>query len=184
MGSVPCLGLARLGRGSKDLRFGPNAGDAPCYRLAHICASNVGILPTLAPPASSAFRSFLAACSSASSAVKCFPATDTTSGRSGLYIMWISRKMRFRAGPATGATREWLMPIFEYVCNDCRKRFEALVYGSKEPECPLCHGTNLEQQISVFSVGASRGSAAMSEPPCGNTSCAMRGGPGCCPNVG
>ena len=45
------------------------------------------------------------------------------------------------------------MPIFEYVCKDCNKPFEALVLGSREPECPTCHGKNLAQQISVFSVG-------------------------------
>jgi putative FmdB family regulatory protein len=54
------------------------------------------------------------------------------------------------------------MPIFEYICKDCRKRFEALIYGTKEPQCPLCHGTNLDQQISTFSVGAGRGSSAES----------------------
>lgn len=71
------------------------------------------------------------------------------------------------------------MPIFEYVCKDCKKRFEALVYGSQEAKCPLCSGTNLDQQISVFSVGASRASAAM-------PSCCPSGGPtgGCCGDGG
>jgi len=51
------------------------------------------------------------------------------------------------------------MPIFEYICQDCKKPFEALVLGSRQPECPSCHSKNLTQQISVFSVGGARSSA-------------------------
>jgi putative FmdB family regulatory protein len=55
------------------------------------------------------------------------------------------------------------MPLFEYICNDCRKRFEALVLGSRTAQCPLCRSTNLEQQLSRFAVadgGESRSMAA------------------------
>lgn len=52
------------------------------------------------------------------------------------------------------------MPLFEYICKGCRKRFEALVYGSKQPQCPLCDSAELEQQISTFSVGTPRARAA------------------------
>jgi putative FmdB family regulatory protein len=48
------------------------------------------------------------------------------------------------------------MPIFEYICNQCKQPFEALVMGSRQPECPRCHGRDLAQQISVFSVGGPR----------------------------
>jgi putative FmdB family regulatory protein len=58
------------------------------------------------------------------------------------------------------------MPIFEYVCKDCNHPFEALVLGSRQPECPRCHGGQLAQQISVFSVGAPR-SYTTSAPACG-----------------
>ena len=44
------------------------------------------------------------------------------------------------------------MPIFEYVCRDCNKSFEALVYGEKTAECPECHGRQLDQHFSVFSA--------------------------------
>ncbi len=60
------------------------------------------------------------------------------------------------------------MPIFEYICKDCRKRFEALVYGTQEPQCPLCKSTNLDQQISVFSVGASPKRAGTAAAACGS----------------
>ncbi|MFB3815643.1 MAG: zinc ribbon domain-containing protein [Terriglobales bacterium] len=58
------------------------------------------------------------------------------------------------------------MPIFEYICKDCRKRFEALVYGSQQPQCPLCRSTNLEQQISTFAVGATRTRASAAAAAC------------------
>ena len=66
------------------------------------------------------------------------------------------------------------MPLFEYVCKDCRKRFEALVYGSQTAQCPLCHGSNLDRQISVFSVGSARSAAAPVPESCPNagTCCA------------
>ena len=81
------------------------------------------------------------------------------------------------------------MPIFEYVCKDCNKRFEALVYGSQKAECPSCHGRKLEQQLSVFAVaGGSKGSDFSSDfgsdfgsganGACG--SCGDPRGPGSC----
>ena len=59
------------------------------------------------------------------------------------------------------------MPIFEYICKDCNKPFEALILGSPQPECPTCHGCNLAQQISVFSVGAPRTYTSSAAPTCG-----------------
>ena len=60
------------------------------------------------------------------------------------------------------------MPIFEYVCKDCKKRFEALVFGASQPKCPLCNSVNLDQQISVFSVGASGAAARPAPADCPN----------------
>ena len=45
------------------------------------------------------------------------------------------------------------MPIYEYVCQNCRKRFEALVRASTTVECPSCKSTTLEKQMSVFATG-------------------------------
>jgi putative FmdB family regulatory protein len=59
------------------------------------------------------------------------------------------------------------MPIFEYICKDCQQPFEALIIGSREPECPRCHGRDLAQQISVFSVGAPRTYTTSAAPSCG-----------------
>lgn len=71
------------------------------------------------------------------------------------------------------------MPIFEYVCRDCAKQFEALVQGSRSASCPACHGTNLEQQLSVFAVGrGGKPSVGSSVGACG--SCGDPRGPGAC----
>jgi putative FmdB family regulatory protein len=62
------------------------------------------------------------------------------------------------------------MPIFEYKCEECGKRFEAIVIGSRKPECPSCHSKKLEQQLSSFAVGASSSSTPCGAPAgsCGN----------------
>ncbi|HZU22054.1 MAG TPA: zinc ribbon domain-containing protein [Terriglobales bacterium] len=79
------------------------------------------------------------------------------------------------------------MPIFEYLCKQCGKRFEAIVYGGKKPKCPKCQGGRLEQQLSVFAVagGGKSGSsdfggdfASGESGACG--SCGDPRGPGAC----
>jgi putative FmdB family regulatory protein len=73
------------------------------------------------------------------------------------------------------------MPIFEYICKECRHEFEALVYGKDKAECPKCESKKLEPKLSVFAVSA-KGSSASSSPmpsgPCG--SCGSPDGPGSC----
>ncbi len=67
------------------------------------------------------------------------------------------------------------MPIFEYRCEECGHRFEAILFGEQKPACPKCHTEKLEQQLSVFAVNKSGGSA---EPfaGCGQSNCCMGGG--------
>lgn len=65
------------------------------------------------------------------------------------------------------------MPIFEYICRDCGKQFESVLFGSQEAECPSCQGKQLDQQLSKFAVGATKSN---SMPPCGGGMC---GGGGC-----
>ena len=69
------------------------------------------------------------------------------------------------------------MPIFEYICQDCNQPFEALVYGSKKPECPHCHSKKLKQQMSAFAVRTSSPAASSSGPaPSGGCACGHGGG--------
>lgn len=41
------------------------------------------------------------------------------------------------------------MPIFDFVCASCHHEFEALVRSGSEPECPQCHGKELEKRLSM-----------------------------------
>jgi putative FmdB family regulatory protein len=70
------------------------------------------------------------------------------------------------------------MPIFEYVCQECRHRFELLVQGSTVPTCPSCKATKLEKQLSAFAVGENASWSSSSPGPCGT--CGDPRGPGSC----
>ena len=71
------------------------------------------------------------------------------------------------------------MPIFEYRCEGCGHKFEAILFGEQKPECPKCHTAKLEQQLSTFAVSKS-GSAAPAAG-CGQSNCCMTNG-GCSVN--
>src|SRR5207237_6625871 len=47
------------------------------------------------------------------------------------------------------------MPIFEYVCKDCSRAFEAIVQGAMKAKCPACHSVRLDKKLSVFAVAGS-----------------------------
>jgi putative FmdB family regulatory protein len=73
------------------------------------------------------------------------------------------------------------MPIFEYACRKCGRRFEQLVYGRAVPECPACQGRKVEKQLSVFAAAVKGGGAPRRRPapaPCGP--CGDPRGPGSC----
>ena len=79
------------------------------------------------------------------------------------------------------------MPIFEYICKACHHQFETLIYGKQKAECPKCHATKLEPQLSVFAVAAkgssssATSSATRSAAPTGACgSCGDPRGPGAC----
>jgi putative FmdB family regulatory protein len=75
------------------------------------------------------------------------------------------------------------MPIFEYVCKECKNEFEALIFGKQKAECPKCHSKSLEPQLSVFAVSA-KGAASQpsfsAESPSACGSCGDPRGPGAC----
>ncbi len=70
------------------------------------------------------------------------------------------------------------MPIYEYICKECKHHFEALVYGANKPECPQCASKKLEQQLSLFAVSAKSSTTAAAQGGC--ASCGDPRGPGAC----
>ena len=73
------------------------------------------------------------------------------------------------------------MPLFEYACKECDREFEALVRANETPECPSCHGTDLERRLSVFAAhtqGSSSSAGMSAAGACGH--CGDPRGPGAC----
>ena len=64
------------------------------------------------------------------------------------------------------------MPIYEYLCQDCRRRVSIFwrnfsdLEQEVELQCPRCEGTNLKRLISRVAVGRSKdaGLDALSDP--------------------
>lgn len=66
------------------------------------------------------------------------------------------------------------MPMFEYQCQDCGQRFEALVIANRRPEaCPRCDSPRIEKQFSTFGLG---GVGGHSSPSSWGSSCGSGGG--------
>ncbi|MCD6161068.1 MAG: zinc ribbon domain-containing protein [candidate division Zixibacteria bacterium] len=60
------------------------------------------------------------------------------------------------------------MPIFEYICNSCNKRFELLrsTNDTAEIKCPFCGKADIEKIFSTFaSAGMDKSSGS-----CGGSS--------------
>ena len=68
------------------------------------------------------------------------------------------------------------MPIFEYVCDDCKISFETLIFGEQKAKCPQCEGSNLSQRFSIF---AARSNSSSSVPRF-DSGAACGAGEGCC----
>jgi putative FmdB family regulatory protein len=63
------------------------------------------------------------------------------------------------------------MPLFEYRCARCDKKFEELVSGnSTEIVCPACGSKETQKLLSVFASvsGSSESGAACPRPGCGS----------------
>ena len=71
------------------------------------------------------------------------------------------------------------MPIFEYRCESCGHKFEAILFGEQKAECPKCHTEKLEKQLSTFAVSANSGSSSSPAMGCGQSNCCMMNGGGC-----
>ncbi|MFQ5741794.1 MAG: zinc ribbon domain-containing protein, partial [Acidobacteriota bacterium] len=59
--------------------------------------------------------------------------------------LWTARIAQFRYNSS--------MPIFEYQCLGCKRRFEKIVFGSREDiTCPACSSTQVKKLLSTFAV--------------------------------
>jgi putative FmdB family regulatory protein len=74
------------------------------------------------------------------------------------------------------------MPIFEYRCRKCEKRFERIVRRiDEEIACPSCEGRSVDKLLSAFAVGSGRKSIPMescASGACAPTDCCRSGGCG------
>jgi putative FmdB family regulatory protein len=72
------------------------------------------------------------------------------------------------------------MPLYEYACKRCNHEFEALVRGADAPECPACHGLELERRLSVFAAHTTGASPQYASTPGACGTCGDPRGPGAC----
>jgi putative FmdB family regulatory protein len=73
------------------------------------------------------------------------------------------------------------MPIFEYKCNDCGKKFDVLHKSSSNLEeiiCPSCSSKSSTKLLSAFSA-VSSSSSHHNHSSCSDGSCGMQYGGGC-----
>ncbi|MGQ9606550.1 MAG: FmdB family zinc ribbon protein [Thermogutta sp.] len=56
------------------------------------------------------------------------------------------------------------MPLYEYECPNCGKRFEHLTREGEPPECPKCGSRQLTKLLSVASARVGKSTDL---PPCG-----------------
>jgi putative FmdB family regulatory protein len=64
------------------------------------------------------------------------------------------------------------MPIYEYVCQDCKKEFESIRPMSQADEpipCAVCGAQHTKRKLSrFFAESGGRAVSGMSEPTCGS----------------
>ncbi|HVA16832.1 MAG TPA: FmdB family zinc ribbon protein [Candidatus Dormibacteraeota bacterium] len=67
------------------------------------------------------------------------------------------------------------MPIYEYVCDECKARYERIVTTKNAaPECPKCGSGRPTIQFSTFAAHTGNGASSSS-----NTSAESAGASGC-----
>jgi putative FmdB family regulatory protein len=47
------------------------------------------------------------------------------------------------------------MPLFEFTCKKCNKKFEALVFDKENIECPECKSDKIVKEFSNFTTSSS-----------------------------
>lgn len=62
------------------------------------------------------------------------------------------------------------MPMYEYICNECGRRFEQFTWSSSSDDeilCPACGAANARKVMSAFGVGRSPGTSPSACGPVG-----------------
>lgn len=68
------------------------------------------------------------------------------------------------------------MPIYEYVCEDCRTRYEKLVRSSGDAiTCPKCGGRKAALQFSTFSTSGPSSARESGSAAGASCACTPRG---------
>ncbi len=63
------------------------------------------------------------------------------------------------------------MPIYEFICEECKKGFEKFVLSSRDissVRCPVCGSENVKKMMSSFSCCGS-GQSGLGQATCGPT---------------
>lgn len=70
------------------------------------------------------------------------------------------------------------MPIYEFQCLVCEKKFEKLIRGGEPPRCPACDSDQVRKMMSGFAFrsksadGTVTASSAKNCSTCSSSSCA------------
>ena len=74
------------------------------------------------------------------------------------------------------------MPIYEYVCSQCKSEFQKLVSsGSSGVACPQCGSKKLERKFSTFAAHQAAPAAPCASGRCPATAAPSGGCGGKCP---
>ncbi|MDR3256512.1 MAG: zinc ribbon domain-containing protein [Endomicrobium sp.] len=55
------------------------------------------------------------------------------------------------------------MPLFEFICKKCNEKFETLVFGNENIECPKCKNEEIIKQFSSFASTSSSSSCTATD---------------------
>lgn len=72
------------------------------------------------------------------------------------------------------------MPVFEYLCNECRTRYDVYHKSTSKPEevkCPKCESKDSKKLLSSFSASVSSDSSTFDS--CADGSCGLSPAGGC-----
>ncbi len=70
------------------------------------------------------------------------------------------------------------MPLYEYTCRECGRRFEVLQRVGADGSgvvCPGCGAANVTKQFSTFASSFAAGASASGSMPCGAPSASSCG---------